>query len=275
MSIGSREYLKDYALRRLGFPVIEINVDDAQVEDRIDDALQFFSQYHFDGVEKAYLPYTITQQDIDNKYIDTSSIPTGSTGAEIVSVQKVFVVDQATSAGMFSVQYQLMLNDYFNGFLTGSSNLNYYDTTKQYLNMLQLILNPEKQVEFSRVTNKIKLGTDWTTTFKVGEKMLIECYVALDANTFPEIFNDILLKRYVTALIKRQWASNLIKFKDIPLPGGMKFDAALIYSEAVNEITQIEDTVQSKYELPVDFMVGNLALLCGLGYIAAQSILLL
>lgn len=256
MAIGSREDLKDYALRRLGFPVIEINVDDAQVEDRIDDALQFFSQYHFDGVEKAYLPYTITQQDIDNKYIDTSSIPTGSTGAEIVSIQKVFVVDQAVQSGMFSVQYQLMLNDYFNGFLTGSSNLNYYDTTKQYLNMLQLILNPEKQVEFSRVTNRIKLGTDWTTTFKVGEKMLIECYVALNANTFPEIFNDILLKRYVTALIKRQWASNLIKFKDIPLPGGMKFDAALIYSEAVNEINQIEDTVQSKYELPVDFMVG-------------------
>jgi hypothetical protein len=256
MPIGSREELKDYALRRLGFPVIEINVDDAQVEDRIDDALQFFSYYHFDGVEKAYLPYTITQQDITNKYIDTSSIPTGSTGAEIVSIQKVFVVDQAVQSGMFSVQYQLMLNDYFNGFLTGSSNLNYYETTKQYLNMLQLILNPEKQVEFSRVTNRIKISTDWTTTFKVGDKMLIESYVALNADTFPEIYNDMLFKRYVTALIKRQWASNLSKFSNISLPGGMKFDAALMYSEATNELTQIEDTVQSKFELPVDFMVG-------------------
>jgi hypothetical protein len=256
MSIGSREELKDYALRRLGFPVIEINVDDAQVEDRIDDALQFFSQYHYDGIEKAYLPYTITQQDIDNKYINTSSIPTGSTGAEIMSIQKVFVVDQAVQSGMFSVQYQLMLNDYFNGFLTGSSNLNYYETTKQYLNMLQLILNPEKQVEFSKVTNRIKISTDWTTTFKVGDKMLIESYVALNADTFPEIYDDRLLKKYVTALIKRQWASNLSKFSNISLPGGMKFDAALMYTEAMDEINKIEDTVQSKYELPVDFMVG-------------------
>jgi hypothetical protein len=256
MAIASREDLKDYALRRLGFPVIEINVDDAQVEDRIDDALQFFSQYHFDGIERAYLPYVITQNDITNKYIDTNQIPTGSSGGEIVTISKVHVINQAMQGGMFSVQYQLMLNDYFNGFLTGTSNLNYYDTTKQYLSLLQLILNPDKNVEFSRVTNKLKLETDWSVTFNVGDKILVEAFVALNPETYPEIYNDILLKKYVTAMIKRQWAANLSKFSNIPLPGGAKFDAATMYTDAVTELNQIEDTVQSKYELPVDFMVG-------------------
>lgn len=256
MAVLSREQLKDYALRRLGFPVIEINVDDAQVEDRIDDALQFFSQYHFDGIERVYLPYVLTQQDITNKYIDTANIPTGSSGGEIVTITKVHIIDQALQSGMFSVQYQLMLNDYFNGFLTGTSNLNYYDSTKQYLGLLQLFLNPEKQVVFSRVTNKLKIETDWSTSFRVGDKMMVEAYVALNPETYPEIYNDILLKQYVTALIKRQWAANLSKFSNIALPGGMKFDAASMYTDAVNEMTKIEDTVQSKYELPVDFMVG-------------------
>jgi hypothetical protein len=255
MATTSREDLKDYALRRLGFPVIEINVDDAQVEDRIDDALQFFSQYHFDGVEKLYLPYVLTQTDIDNKYINTDNIPTGSTGAELVTVSKVFVIDQAMSSGMFSVQYQLMLNDYFNGFLTGTSNLNYYDTTKQYLGMLEMFLNPEKQIQFSRVTNKLRMNTDWSV-YKPGDKFMVEGMVALSPETYPEIYNDILLKRYVTALIKRQWAANLSKFSNIALPGGMKFDAAQMYTDATTELGQIEDTVQSKYELPVDFMVG-------------------
>lgn len=255
MALSSREDLKDYALRRLGFPVIEINVDDAQVEDRIDDALQFFSQYHFDGVEKLYLPYVLTQTDIDNKYINTDNIPTGSTGAEIVTINKVYVIDQAMSSGMFSVQYQLMLNDYFNGFLTGTSNLNYYDTTKQYLGLLEMFLSPEKQIQFSRVTNKLRMHTDWSV-YRTGDKLMAECMVAINPETYPEIYNDILLKRYVTALIKRQWAANLSKFSNIALPGGMKFDAAQMYTDATTELGQIEDTVQSKYELPVDFMVG-------------------
>ena len=255
MALSSREDLKDYALRRLGFPVIEINVDDAQVEDRIDDALQFFSQYHFDGVEKLYLPYVLTQTDIDNKYINTNNIPPGSTGAEIVTINKVYVIDQAMSSGMFSVQYQLMLNDYFNGFLTGTSNLNYYDTTKQYLGLLEMFLSPEKQIQFSRVTNKLRMHTDWSV-YRTGDKLMAECMVAINPETYPEIYNDILLKRYVTALIKRQWAANLSKFSNIALPGGMKFDAPQMYGDATTELSQIEDTVQSKYELPVDFMVG-------------------
>jgi len=256
MSISSRENLKDYALRRLGFPVIEINVDDAQVEDRIDDALEFFSHYHFDGVEQIFVPYIITQTDIENKYINTNNISAGSTGGEIIAINKIFIIDQSVQSGMFSVQYQLMLNDYFNGFLTGTSNLNYYDTTKQYLSLLQQFLSPEKQIQFSRVTNKLTIQADWSETFNVGDKILVQAYVALNPETYPEIYNDRLLKEYVTALIKRQWAANLSKFSNIPLPGGARFDAAAMYQDAMTEITQIEATVQSKYELPVDFMVG-------------------
>lgn len=256
MAITSREDLKDYALRRLGFPVIEINVDDAQVEDRIDDAIQFFSEYHFDGVEEVYVPYIITQTDLNNKYIDTNSISTGSSGGNIISITKIFIVDQAVQSGMFSVQYQLMLNDYFNGFLTGTSNLSYYDTTKQYLSLLQQYLSPEKTISFSRVTNKLKINTDWSESLRVGDKILVQAYVALNPETYPEIYNDILLKQYVTALIKRQWASNLSKFSNIALPGGMQFDARDMYNDAMVELTKIEDTVQSKYELPTDFMVG-------------------
>lgn len=256
MAVNSREELKDYALRRLGFPVIEINVDDAQVEDRIDDALQFFSEYHFDGVEQSYLPYVLTQTDIDNKYIDTNGISAGSSGGTIISITKLFLIDQAVQSGMFSVQYQLMLNDYFNGFLTGTSNLNYYDTTKQYLSLLQQFLSPEKRIAFNRVTNRLNIHADWSETFKVGDKLMIEAYVSLDPNTFPEIYNNILLKKYVTALIKRQWASNLSKFSNIPLPGQFTFDARDMFNDAMNELNEIESTVQSKYELPTDFMVG-------------------
>jgi hypothetical protein len=255
MAVTTREELKDYALRRLGFPVIEINVDDSQVEDRIDDALQFFSEYHFDGVEKMYLPYTITEEDMTNKYINTNNLGSSAEGS-IISIEKIFIVDQAVQSGMFSVQYQLMLNDYFNGFLTGTSNLAYYDMTKQYLSLLQQYLSPEKSVRFSRVTNKLHIDTDWSETFKVGDKMMVQGFVALNPETYPEIYNDIMLKKYVTALIKRQWAMNLSKFSNIPLPGGMQFDASAMYQSSIEELNAIEDSVQSKYELPTDFMVG-------------------
>jgi hypothetical protein len=256
MAISTREDLKDYALRRLGFPVIEINVDDVQVEDRIDDALQFFSQYHFDGVEESYLPYVISAQDMANKYINTNNISPGSSGGEIISIVKVYTVAGGMQSGMFSVQYQMMLNDYFSGFFTGGGGLNYYDSTKQYLSMLQQFLSPDKQVSFSRVTNKLKIHTDWSEQFTTGSQLMVLAQVSLNPETYGEIYNDILLKRYVTALIKRQWSANLSKFSSIALPGGMKFDAATMYADSVVEIGEIESTVQSKYEYPPHFSVG-------------------
>jgi len=246
---ASRQQLKDYALRRLGQPVIEINVDDEQVEDRVDDALQFFAEYHFDGVEKEYYKYSITSDDITNGYISTNGID-----PSIISIVQIF--DTSTSStNIFDVRYQIALNDFY-GLRTGLGNISYYDQTQRHLSMIQQILDPEKALRFSRVTNRLKIDTDWSETFQVGDIIVIEAYTILDPAKYPEIYNDRLLKRYVTALIKRQWGENLSKFQNIQLPGGLQYNGAELYSQAVEEIRQIEDEVQLKYELPPDFMVG-------------------
>jgi len=246
---ATRQQLKDYSLRRLGQPVIEINVDDEQVEDRVDDALQFFAEYHFDGVEKEYYKYTITEEDITNNYINTNGID-----PSIISIVQIF--DTSTSStNIFDVRYQIALNDFY-GLRTGLGNISYYDQTQRHLSMIQQILDPEKALRFSRVTNKLKIDTNWSETFEAGDVLVIEAYTVLNPQTYPEIYNDRLLKRYVTALIKRQWGENLSKFQNIQLPGGLQYNGADLYSQAVEEIRQIEEEVQLKYELPPDFMVG-------------------
>lgn len=246
---ATRQQLKDYALRRLGAPVIEINVDDEQVEDRVDDALQFFAEYHFDGVEKEYFQYTITADDITNKYISTNEVD-----PSIISITRIF--DTSTSStNIFDVRYQIALNDFY-GLRTGLGNISYYDQTQRHLSLIQQILDPEKALRFSRVTNKLKIDTDWSDTFEAGDVIVFEAMVVLNPNEYTEIYNDRLLKKYVTALIKKQWGENLSKFQNIQLPGGLQYNGAELFSQADAEIRQIEEEVQLKYELPPDFMVG-------------------
>ena len=246
---ATRQQLKDYALRRLGDPVIEINVDDSQVEDRLDDALQFFAEYHFDGVEKRYFSHQITQTEIDNEYIDMDQVD-----SSVISVTRVYNESEST-VNMFDVRYQIALNDFY-GIRTGMGNISHYDITKRHLNLIQQILDPEKAVRFSRVTNKLRIDTDWSEQFTVGNFLVIEAYTILDPNTYTEIYNDRLLKEYVTSLIKRQWGMNLSKFQNITLPGGLSYNGAELFSQGQEEITKIEEEVQLKYELPPDFMVG-------------------
>jgi len=246
---ASRQQLKDYSLRRLGQPVIEVNVDDEQVEDRMDDALQFFAEYHFDGVEKEYFQYAITADDITNKYINTDGID-----PSLISITKIF--DTSTSStNIFDVRYQIALNDFY-GLRTGLGNISYYDMTQRHLSLIQQILDPEKALRFSRVTNKLKIDTDWDETFTAGDVLVFEGYTILNPNEYPEIYNDRLLKRYVTALIKRQWGENLSKFQNIQLPGGLQYNGAEIYGQATEEIRQIEEEVQLKYELKPEKKVG-------------------
>tara|TARA_B100001094_G_scaffold333124_2_gene408841 strand:- start:12094 stop:12843 length:750 start_codon:yes stop_codon:yes gene_type:complete len=244
----SRQTLKDYALRRLGAPVIDINVDDSQMEDALDDALQFFAEYHFDGVEKVYLSHQITSTDQTNKYLDMNAID-----SNVISVIKMFNVN-TNSINMFDVSYQLALNDFFGTFSTGT--LTNYTITKQHLEMLEDILDPEKNVRFSRVTNKLYGDFDWENDVDAGDYLVIEAYSVLDPETYTEIYNDRLLKRYTTALIKRAWGANLSKFEGIQLPGGVQFNGQRILEEAMSEIEKIEEEVQDKYELPPDFMMG-------------------
>ena len=244
----SRQTLKDYALRRLGAPVIDINVDDSQMEDALDDALQFFAEYHFDGVEKVYLSHQITSTDQTNRYLDMNAID-----SNVISVIRMFNLT-TNSINMFDVSYQLALNDFFGTFSTGT--LTNYTITKQHLEMLEDILDPEKNVRFSRVTNKLYGDFDWDNDVDAGDYLVIEAYSVLDPDTYTEIYNDRLLKRYTTALIKRAWGANLSKFEGVQLPGGVQFNGQRILEEAMAEIEKIEEEVQDKYELPPDFMMG-------------------
>ena len=271
MRPNSREELKEYCLRRLGYPVIQINIDDSQIEDRLDDALQYFSEYHFDGVERVYLPKQITQADIDRRYIDLKEGVTENTtlglktapaldptGRQIVSVVRCFqLFDTLGGTGMFDARYQIALNDLY-GLRTNtySDSLISYDITRRHMQMLQDMLTPEKTVEFSRVTNRIYINMDWKTHTEVGSYLMFEAYKILDPEQYTEIYNDWMLKKYCTAIIKFQWGQNLSKFSNVALPGGVTFDASTILTEARQEMQQIEEQIQSKYELPPNFMVG-------------------
>ena len=215
----TREELKQYALRKLGAPVIEINVDDAQLEDSLDDAIQIFNEYHFDGVERALYKHEITQTDIDNGFIDTDTLgltgpndyPQAESGTRIVSVTKAFQFDEGgAGTNMFSIRYQMALNDSY-GLRYGGDMANYYIT---------------------------------------------QSYIKLHPDNYTEIYNDILLKKYVTASFKKQWGMNLSKYQNISLPGGVQFNADQLMSSANEEMNQIEETLQDKYELPPDFFTG-------------------
>jgi len=264
---NSRQTLIEYALRQLGHPVVDINVDWEQCEDRLDDALQYFSERHFDGVEKAYFLYTPTQQDVENEYISTDDLGPvngfggdGPTGKDIVSITKLFQFGPFSNISMFDVRYQMALTDYFgiNTNLMSSRNMGLaqYDSTKRYINMIQDLFQPEKTLRFSKVTNKLHIEMNWKQELAANQKIVIEAYVVLNPDKFTEIYNDRLLKRYVTALIKRQWGMNMSKFNGVQLPGGVTLRGAEIVSEAREEIMLIEQQVQLEYELPINFMIG-------------------
>lgn len=262
---NSRQTLIEYSLRQLGSPVVEVNVDWEQCEDRLDDALQYFIERHFDGVEKVFFKYQVTAQDIQNKYISTENIGPpngieGPTGKEIVSVVRVLQFGKFTNINMFDIRYQLALTDYFgiNRNLSGvySMGLASYDATKRYIKLIEDLFQPEKAITFSKVTNKLHLNMNWEQEATAGDYLVIQAYAALDPEKYTEIFNDRYLKRYVTALIKKQWGTNMSKFDGVALPGGVTLRGSQIYMEAVSEIAQIEQEVLYNYELPVDFMQG-------------------
>ena len=262
----SRDEIIDYALRKLGSPVVEINVDRQQCEDRLDEALEMFTERHFDGVEKAFFKHKITQTDKDNMYINTSTFGpvngvTGDapTGKDIISVLKIFQFGTFANIDMFDVRYQMALTDYF-GINRGlgynsSMGLAQFDSTKRYISLIEDFFQPEKVVRFNKVTNKLHLDMR-PSDLTVGKYLIIESYVKLPSYTFSEIFNDVWLKKYIAALIKRQWGQNLSKFEGVQLPGGVSLRGGEIYSEALEEVNKLEEELQLTYELPIDFDVG-------------------
>ncbi len=247
MAITTRQGLIDYCLRRLGSPVTEINVDDEQISDRIDDAIEFFQEYHFDGVEKVFLKHTITQTDIDNEYL-TAADP-------VVSVLRVLPIPNfnACQTGFFNEEYQLRLNDLEN---FQSSTMINGAMSQSNFSLVEHLFSVQPTLLFNRKQNKIYLETDWSNKFDVGTILIIEAYRSLDPTTYTEVYNDMFLKKYATALIKQQWGSNLKKFTGVTLPGGITLDGQTIFSEATEEIVKIEEEMNMKFELPPDGIIG-------------------
>ena len=253
-SVTSRQGLIDYCLRKLGQPVIEINVDEDQLDERVDEAVEFFQEYHFDGVEKVFLKHTITQTDIDNEYIPMGD-PASPDGGPVISVVRVLPIPSfdSFSGGFFNEEYQLRLIDLNNFY---GSTLIHREMMQQNFSLIEQLFSIAPTMLFKRKQNRVYLDTDWTTRFNVNDILVVEAYRSLDPLLFPEVWNDMFLKKYTTALIKRQWGENLKKFTGVVLPGGITLDGKTIYDEAVEEIRQIEEEINLKYELPADGYVG-------------------
>ena len=276
---ATRQELIDYSFRQLGAPVLEINVSDEQVDDLVDDALQYFQERHFDGIERMYLKYQFTQGDIDRGraqgttgvgIVTTTGISTAISGYgtttsnfyetsnfiqvpdTVVGIEKIFKFDMsAISGGMFSIKYQLFLNDlyYFN-----SVELLQYAMVKSYLEDIDFLLTTEAQVRFNKRQDRLYLDIDYGG-INVGDFIVIDCHRILDPTTFTQVFNDSFLKRYLTSLIKRQWGQNLIKFKGVKLPGGIELNGREIYEDAERELENIRQRMMLEYETPpLDFI---------------------
>ena len=243
---SSRQGLIDYCLRRRGHPVIEINIDDDQVEDRIDDAFQFYREYHYDAVERVYLKYQITSDDMTNKYIPLND--------NIVGVDRILPFsNRSTGINIFDIRYQILINDLYS---LMSTDLIYYSQVKTQIELINQLLVGVKPVRFNRHMNRMYIDMDWEADVEVGSFIIVECYRILDPDTYTDVYNDRFLKQYATALIKKQWGENMKKFQGVQLPGGVLLNGQQIFDEAVEEITRLEQEMQSRFELPPDMFVG-------------------
>jgi hypothetical protein len=276
---STRQELIDYSLRKLGAPVLEINVAQEQIEDLVDDAIQFFQERHFDGVYQTYMKYEITQNDIDRgraKGIDgigvtTTSASTNINGSQlqfdyyensnylqipphIIGVNKIFHFEgsNSISSGMFSIKYQLFLNDIY---YWGSTELLTYSMVKTYLEDIDFLLTTQKQIRYNKRQDRLYMDIDWSS-LQVGQYLVIDCYRTLDPNDYDRIWNDSFLKPYLTSLIKKQWGQNLIKFQGVKLPGGVELNGRQMYDDALREIDEIMGKMSNTYELPPLDMIG-------------------
>ena len=264
---ATRENLKQYALRALGKPVIEINVDDDQLEDRIDEALQYFAQYHYDGIRRTYLKYQYTEADktrmTGDSATDLKDNSVSTTWYEdrnflvvpqsIISVINIFPFSDKGNLNLFDVRYQLRLNDLYD--FSSTSIIN-YDVVLRHLDFLDHILVGEKPLRFNQHDNRLYVDMDWTNDLAVGEYLVIECYRKLDPQVYTDVYNDIYLKRYVTALFKKQWGANLSKFDGVAMIGGVTLNGRQIYSEALADVEKLETEIRSSFELNPAMMIG-------------------
>ena len=246
---STRDGLIDWCKRKLGEPVIEINVDHDQVEDRVDEALQYYQEFHSDSVFRAYLKHQITQTDVDNKYITISN--------NVLFVSRVFpLVDNSASRNFFDMKYQMHLNDIAD-LHSYIGDLAYYEQMQQYLSLLDMRLNGTVQSEFTRNQNRLYLFGDFGDgDIKKDDYIVAETYQVIDPTTHTKVFNDMWLKEYTTALIKQQWGSNLIKFEGMTLPGGVMLNGRQLFDDATADIERLREKIRMDHELPPDFFMG-------------------
>ena len=264
---STKATLKEYCLRALGKPVIDINVDDDQVDDRIDEAVQYFAQYHVDGVERMYLKYKVTAADITrmttnaSESVTDNSVTTTYERADnflvvpsaVISVVNVFPLSDRANLNMFDVRYQLRLNDLYD---FSSTSIVHYEMTMRHLDFLDHILVGEKPLRFNQLSNRLFIDMDWGTDITAGEYLIIEVFRKLDPDTYTDIYDDIYLKRYTTALIKKQWGQNLSKFSGTAMLGGVTLNGPELFSTAIQEQRQLEDEIRLNYEEPPHMQQG-------------------
>ena len=275
---SSREGLIDYAKRQLGFPVLEINVADEQFSDLLDDAVQVYQERHYDGITRMYLKYKITQDDIDRGQARggdttlgiTTTTATSTVGLSttfdleensnyiqmppsVIGVNQIFKIRSDTVYdGLFNIRYQLFLNDLY---AFGSVDLLQYSMVQTYLEDISFLLNPDMRYRFNIRQDRLYIDTDFDV-LNVNDFFVIDCFRILDPDDFTRVYNDPFLKRYFTALCKKQWGQNLIKFQGVQLPGGIQLNGRQIYDDGVRELDEIRSKMASDYEMPPLDMIG-------------------
>ena len=316
---NSKDTFKDYCLRQLGAPVIEVNVDDDQLDDRVDEALQYYQEYHTDGTERFFLKHKVTGSVIafsglSGTFVEGENVTGGTSGAKakiakIVGATLIYKVldddsisfqanetitgesssasaqissitigdfenkfipindlvtqviqvlpirDAVSSNDMFDVRYQIHLHDLYNLGFMGS--LAEYVMSMQYLDMLDNVIDSdEKQISFEKHKNQLRIFMDWVDEVSIDDFIVVECYRIIDPDTFTDVYNDYYLKKYATALIKKQWGMNLLKFEGMQMPGGVTFNGRQIYDDAIADIEKLEEEMRLNWEDPVDFYTG-------------------
>jgi hypothetical protein len=242
----TREQLKDHCLRALGAPVIEINVDEDQVEDRLDDAIQFYQEFHSDAVIRTYLKHQLTADDITNNYITVSD--------NVTAVMQMLTGGQSSGSSLFDMGYHMRLNDVFmtQGMAT---QIQSYEQSLQHLSLIESRLNSVEQLRFSRHMNRLHMDEGFGD-LGADSYIVIECMSIIDPTTYADVYNDLYLKKYLTALIKRQWGANMMKFDGFQLPGGITLNGRQMYEDAVEEIAGLEEECRLMWAMPDNFLMG-------------------
>jgi len=255
-TITNRQDFITYCKRRLGFPVIEINVDDDQVNDRIDDALQYFQDYHFDGLQKVYWIKVLDNNDIANRYLDASKAKDSQGNTlEIAGVSRIFPIsDSQANVNMFDLRYQLRLNELYD--FTSASYIN-YTLTNQHLRSLEIMFTGEVPIRFQRHTQRLYIDWNWgNSEAPTGTVVIAEAYALINPDVYNLVWNDRWLKEYATALIKRTWGNNMSKFDNVQLPGGVTLNGGRIFQEATTEIERLEREMENNYGAPLEWFMN-------------------